>query len=80
MENDIVERALLAAGSDVLVILAKLAGFSWETAKAILVLKSADRDVSALNLEQAKASFERLRPATARHVLGFYQSRLAAAE
>jgi uncharacterized protein (DUF2336 family) len=80
VENDIVERALFAPGSDILVILAKLAGFSWETAKTILVLKSADRAMAQLNLEQAKLSFERLQPATARHVLGFYQSRLAAAE
>ena len=40
VENDIVERALLAPGSDILVILAKLAGFSWATAKAILLLKA----------------------------------------
>jgi hypothetical protein len=31
------------------------------------------------NLEQAKAGFDRLQPATARHVLGFYPSRLTAA-
>jgi len=76
VESDIVERALLAAtGSDILVVLAKLAGFSWETARAILMLKSGDRD--AQNLTQAKASFERLQAGTARHVLGFYRSRLA---
>lgn len=79
VENDIVERALLSSGSDILVILAKLAGFSWQTAKAILILKSADRGAAGLNLEQAKASFERLQSGTARHVLGFYYSRLTAA-
>ena len=78
VENDIVERALFASGSDILVILAKLAGFSWETAKAVLLLKSADPHAPAQNLEQAKASFERLQPATAQHVLGFYRSRLTA--
>jgi uncharacterized protein (DUF2336 family) len=78
VENDIVERALFSSGSDILVILAKLAGFSWETAKAVLLLKSADPQAPAQNLEQAKASFERLQPATARHVLGFYRSRLTA--
>ncbi|MGA3310577.1 MAG: DUF2336 domain-containing protein [Xanthobacteraceae bacterium] len=80
VENDVVERALLASGSDILVILAKLAGFSWATAKAILLLKAADRGESEQNLEQAKASFERLRSGTARDVLGFYYSRLIAAE
>jgi hypothetical protein len=54
VENDIVERALFASGSDILVILAKLAGFSWETAKAVLLLKSADPHAPAQNLEQAK--------------------------
>jgi uncharacterized protein (DUF2336 family) len=77
VDDDIVERALLASGSEILVILAKLAGFSWDTAKTILRLKSGD--VAAQNLAQAKASFERLQSGTARHVLGFYHSRLTAA-
>lgn len=79
VENDIVERALLATGSDILVILAKLAGFSGNTAKAILLLKAADRGLSDQELDHAKASFERLQSATARDVLGFYRSRSSAA-
>ena len=79
VENDIVERALVASGPDILVILAKLAGFSWPTARAILLLKSADHGISEQNLEQAKTSFERLQSGTARHVLGFYHSRVTAA-
>lgn len=79
VETDIVERALLAPGSDILVILAKLAGFSWATAKAILVLKAADRGLSEQDLAQAHASFERLQSGTARDVLGFYRSRASAA-
>jgi hypothetical protein len=75
VETDIVERALFAPGSDILVILAKLAGFSWKTAQAILMLKS---DAPGQNLDQAKASFERLQAGTARHVLGFYRSRRTA--
>jgi uncharacterized protein (DUF2336 family) len=80
VDNDIVERALLASSSDILVILAKLAGFSWPTAKAILQLKADGSGTAGRNLEQAKASFERLQTNTARHVLGFYYSRLTAAE
>lgn len=79
MEHEIVEHALLASGSDILVIMAKLAGFSWETAKAILLLKPGGRDGAGSNLQQAQASFERLQAGTAHHVLGFYRSRLAAA-
>ena len=78
VENDIVERALFTSGSDILVILAKLAGFSWETARAVLLLKAGEPNAAAQNLDQAKASFERLQPSTARHVLGFYRSRLTA--
>jgi uncharacterized protein (DUF2336 family) len=79
VENDIVERALIAPGADILVILAKIAGFSWATAKAILLLKSTDRGLSEQDFDQAKASFERLQSGTARHVLGFYHSRVKAA-
>ena len=79
VENDMVERALLAPGSDILVILAKLAGFSWATAKAILLLKVGDRGLSEQDLAHATASFERLQSATARDVLGFYRSRASAA-
>jgi len=78
VENDIVERALLASSSDILVILAKLAGFSWPTAKAILQLRSRDSAAREQNLDQAKASFERLQTKTARHILRFYYSRLNA--
>lgn len=78
VENDIVERALIAPGSDILVILAKLAGFSWATAKTILELKSGS-SLSAQDLAQAEASFQRLQSATARDVLGFYRSRASAA-
>jgi len=79
VENDVVERALLASGSDILIILAKLAGFSWETAEAILRLKSPDGTLTAQHLEQARTSFERLQSGTARHVLGFYYQRRTAA-
>ncbi len=79
VENDVVERALLTQGSDILVILAKLAGFSWTTAKAILLLKAGVRGLSEQDLAHAHASFERLQSRTARDVLGFYKARSSAA-
>jgi uncharacterized protein (DUF2336 family) len=79
VESDVVERALLAPGSDILVILAKLAGFSWNTAKMILVMKAGARGLSDQELEHAAASFDRLQAATARDVLGFYRARTSAA-
>jgi uncharacterized protein (DUF2336 family) len=72
---DVVERALLAPGSEVLLILVKLAGFSWESAKAMLQLKAGDGAMSQEALDKALASLGRLNVGTARKVLGFYNQR-----
>jgi uncharacterized protein (DUF2336 family) len=75
MEIDVVERALLDPGHDIALILARLAGFSSTTAKAILLLKQAGRGMSAQDLDQALSSYGRLQVETARRVLGFYRAR-----
>jgi uncharacterized protein (DUF2336 family) len=72
---DVVERALLDQRTEIALILAKVAGLSWTTAKAILLIRAADRGVSAQDLELAMNNFTRLQPESARRVLGFYQSR-----
>lgn len=72
---DLVERALLTPGAEVLLILIKIAGFSWPTAKAALLLKSVDKAMSPQDLDDAMASFGRLNVGTARKVLGFYKMR-----
>jgi uncharacterized protein (DUF2336 family) len=74
LEIDLVERALLDPGHDMALILAKLAGFSSTTAKAILLLKAAA--LSSRDLDRAMTSFTLLQIATARRVVGFYKSRL----
>jgi uncharacterized protein (DUF2336 family) len=76
IEIDLVERALLDPGHEIALILAKLAGFSSTTAKAILLLKTADHGMSAQDLDQALTSFGRLQVGTARRVLGFHRTRL----
>ena len=73
---DVVERALLDPGAEIALILAKVAGLSSTTTKAILLLRAADRGMSANDLEQALASFNRLQPDTARRVLGFFRTRV----
>lgn len=73
---DVVERALLDPGSEIVLILAKVAGLSSTTTKAILLLRAADRGMSAKDLEQALSSFNRLQPDTARRVLGFFRTRV----
>ncbi len=73
---DLVERALLDPGAEIVLILAKVAGLSSTTTKAILQLRAADRGMSAKDLDQALASFDRLQPDTARRVLGFFRTRV----
>jgi uncharacterized protein (DUF2336 family) len=76
VELDVVERALHDRGHEIVLILAKLAGFSSTGAKAILLLKTADRGMSAQDLDQALRSYEKLQLETARRVLSFYNTRV----
>ncbi|MGA7788914.1 MAG: DUF2336 domain-containing protein [Xanthobacteraceae bacterium] len=73
---DVVERALLDPGAEIILILAKVAGLSATTTKAILLLRAADRGMSAKDLEQALSSFHKLQPDTARRVLSFFRTRV----
>jgi Uncharacterised protein conserved in bacteria (DUF2336) len=73
---DVVERALLDPGAEIVLILAKVAGLSSTTTKAILLLRAADRGMWAKDLEQALPSFNRLQRDTARRVLGFFRTRV----
>jgi uncharacterized protein (DUF2336 family) len=73
---DVVERALLDPGAEIVLILAKVGGLSETTTKAILLLRAADRGMSAQDLNKALASFNKLQPDTARRVLGFFRTRV----
>ncbi len=73
---DLVERALLDPTAEIILILAKVAALSSATTKAMLLLRTADRGMSATDVDQALSSFERLQPATARRVLDFFRTRL----
>jgi uncharacterized protein (DUF2336 family) len=72
---DVVERALLDPGAEIILILCKVAGLSPSTTKAILLLRAADRGMSAEDLEQSLISFNKLQPDTAKRVLGFFRTR-----
>jgi len=76
VEIDVVERALFDPAHEMVLIFAKLAGFSSTSVKAILLLKAGHRSMSAHDLEQALTSYGRLQVETARRVLGFYRIRL----
>jgi len=73
---DVVERALLDPGAEIILILAKVAGLTESTTKAILLLRAADRGMSAKDLEHALSSFNRLQTDTARRVLSFFRTRV----
>jgi uncharacterized protein (DUF2336 family) len=72
---DVVERALLDPGTEIVLILTKVAGLSAATTRAILLLRASDRGMSEEDLEAALATFARLQPDTARRVLGFFRMR-----
>ncbi len=72
---DVVERALLDKGTEPVLILAKAAGCSWTTTKALLVMQSAGRGLSPNELKLALTTFERLNQETAQRVVKFYERR-----
>jgi uncharacterized protein (DUF2336 family) len=72
---NIAERALTDVTGDLLLVLTKAAGFSWETALALLFLAARDHRVSSQALEGKRRDFERLAPESALAVIRFYQSR-----
>jgi uncharacterized protein (DUF2336 family) len=76
VELDAVEHALHDRSHDLALIIAKVAGLSSTCTKAILLLKTADRGMSAQDLDQALRTFEKLQPNTARRVIAFYRTRI----
>jgi uncharacterized protein (DUF2336 family) len=72
---EMAERAVLHENPGVVQILAKAAGCSWTTVKALLLIKAAGRRMSGKDLELARENFERLETRTAKRVLEFYIAR-----
>jgi hypothetical protein len=75
---EVVERALVDAGGELTLILAKALDFSWETAMALLFLGAKDYRISAAHLEDLKDQYVRLNTDTSRDILRLYQSRKSA--
>jgi uncharacterized protein (DUF2336 family) len=76
IEIDAVEQALQDREHDLTLILAKVAGFSSTGAKALLLLKTADRGISTQDLDSALKSYEKLHAESAERVLGFHRARV----
>ena len=64
--------------AEMILIVAKALDLTWQTTKAILLLRGGARGVSSHDLDQCLASFTRLKPATARQVLQFQRLRAKA--
>jgi hypothetical protein len=72
---EMAERAILNENPGVVQVIAKAAGCSWATVKALLLMTAADRRMSKADLDRAREDYERLETQTARRVLEFYEER-----
>jgi uncharacterized protein (DUF2336 family) len=73
---DLVERALLDKGEDMILILAKAVGCSWTTAKGLLTMYVAERNLQPGDIAAAFERYKKLTRETACKVLSFYQVRM----
>jgi hypothetical protein len=72
LPTDAVERAIVHDRVESILIIAKALGLSWNTFKAILMLRAADKGgLSKYELENYLTLFARLKQETARQVLKF---------
>jgi len=73
---DLVERALLDKGEEMILILAKAAGCSWTTAKELLLMYVAERNLTPEDIARAFARYKKLTRETARSLIDFYAQRV----
>ena len=71
----IVEQAFIENQTETILILAKAAGLSWLTARALLKLHDQRQGSSSAPITKTMASFERLNFNTARRIIDFYRTR-----
>ncbi|WP_229266621.1 DUF2336 domain-containing protein [Leptospira sp. severe_002] len=74
---DLVERALLDEGEDMILILAKAAGCSWITARELLQMFAAKRNLTPDDLEKSFERYKKLTQETTRAIVKFHEKRLA---
>ena len=72
---EMAERAILNENPGVVQVIAKAAGCSWATTKALLLMTAADRRMSEADLAGARENYQRLEIQTARRVVEFYEAR-----
>ena len=72
---DLVEHAFVSRRAEQIIVLAKAAGHSWSTTKAVLLLQTTTEPISTRELEQHFETFVQLRIDTAKKALKFYLMR-----
>jgi uncharacterized protein (DUF2336 family) len=72
---EFIARTLSHDRSETILIICRAIGVNWPTVKSILVMRNGKRGLSAQELAQNLASFERLRTPTAREIVRFYRLR-----
>src|ERR1700720_1625602 len=75
----IAENMMVETRAEGVMILAKVAGMSWSTVKAIIHMRDDLSDMEPADLGACKATYERLRPSTAQQVLRFHRMQQNAA-
>ncbi len=70
---DVVDRLMNGERPDPILILCKSAGYSWPTAREILLARLGNRGKGAPSIEAASANFDRLSTSTAKRVVRFWQ-------
>ena len=69
----IAENMMIETRAEGVMILAKVAGLSWSTVKAIINMRDELSGGEPTDLQACKATYERLRPSTAQQVLRFHR-------
>jgi hypothetical protein len=73
---DLVERALLDKGEDMILVLAKAAGCSWTNVKELLLMYVAERNLQPDDLARTFERYGKLTRETARNIVNFYGQRV----
>jgi uncharacterized protein (DUF2336 family) len=75
----IAENMMIETRAEGVMILAKVAGLSWSTVKAIINMRDDLSGMDPTDLQACKGTYERLRPSTAQQVLRFHRMQQTAA-
>jgi uncharacterized protein (DUF2336 family) len=75
LPGDLIERTLHDKNREMLLILCKALGFSWDTTMSLLFLGAKDHRITANDLRTLENDYDRLNIETSRSVLAFCQSR-----